>query len=126
MNDKEHLAFHARINNRRFDIQENRDKQSTIMLSRWSEDGDLRINLENSTKKSKTTEGYKKRIERTINRNKVNPPGTGNKGRKDQKGIWNARCKRETVLQTIYSSYTSGMSFDQLAEKLNAPTQNHL
>ena len=126
MNDKEHLAFHARINNRRFDIQENRDKQSTIMSSRWSEDGDLRINLENSTKKSKTTEGYKKRIERTINRNKVNPPGTGNKGRKDQKGIWNARCKRETVLQTIYSSYMSGMSFDQLAEKLNAPTQNHL
>lgn len=126
MNDKEHLALHARINNRRFDIQENRDKQSTIMSSRWSEGGDLRINLENATKKSKTTEGYKKRIKRTINRNKVNPPGTGNKGRKDQKGIWNARCKRETVLQTIYSSYISGMSFDQLAEKLNSPTQNHL
>jgi intein/homing endonuclease len=96
------------------------------MIARWQLGGDLREHKEKFKAKRMQTDSYRKSVLATIARNKKNSPGVVNKGRHDQKGIWNARAKRENIFQKIYSAYEPGMTLEQLAEKLEAPTHLHL
>ena len=119
MDAKEHLALHARINNKRFEDPKEREKQSSHMTLRWSLEGDLRKNQKENLAKRKLTDGYRKNVAETILRNKTNPPGTGNKGRQDQKALQNANADRSFTAQNIYDEYVSGDTLTVLSKKLN-------
>jgi len=122
MDAKEHLAMHARINNKRFEDPKEREKQSAYMSLRWSETGDLRKNQKKNLKKTKLTDGYRKNVAATILRNKTNPPGIGNKSRKDQKRLQNANADRTLNFQVICNVYNKKDTLKSLSDKLNVST----
>ena len=119
MTEKDHLSLHAKINNKRFDDPKAREYMSKVMLSRWSDGGDLRENLDESTKKRLSHPKWGDCVDRLIDYNKTVKPGKFNAGRTDQKGSDNANADKSLTAQSVYNAYECGMTLGSLSKKLN-------
>jgi intein/homing endonuclease len=118
MEANEHLSFHAKINNKRFEDPKNREHMSTVLKKMWEPGGYFRDEERYSARREKASTHYESYRDRRIKYNKEVKPGKYNKGREDQKRFQNANTDKDFTIQNIYSAYCSGMSLNQLSMDL--------
>lgn len=113
MPEHDHMSLHAKINNLRFEDPEQRRRMSDVMKSRWTSDGDLRLNLAKTNDKLRQS---RSQVMTVVNR--LHKPGRGNAGRFDQAKLQNANADKSLTFQDICNAYTQGMKLDELVSRL--------